>query len=73
MDHWGHSRVEGYGSLRMPIYPGCYTAEVPTWRPALSSACDKLHYFFTGISPQLMDPLYSGASNTAEVKVIKTS
>lgn len=67
IDHWGRSRVEGYGTLSLPFYPGCYTVVVLTWKPVPTSVCDKLQYFFTGISSQLTDPEYLGTSYTNKV------
>ncbi|XP_075627546.1 tectonic-like complex member MKS1 isoform X4 [Balearica regulorum gibbericeps] len=58
LDFWQRYRVEGYGSLVLPVSPGLHTLTIPTWRPVELGTVAELRRFFIGGSPELEDITY---------------
>ncbi|XP_072502924.1 tectonic-like complex member MKS1 isoform X2 [Notamacropus eugenii] len=58
LDFWQRYRVEGYGSIVLPLVPGSHTISVSTWRPVESGTLAELRRFFIGGSLELEDLSY---------------
>ncbi|NXT27594.1 MKS1 protein, partial [Syrrhaptes paradoxus] len=58
LDFWERYRVEGYGSLVLPAFPGLHVLTIPTWRPVELGTVAELRRFFIGGSPELEDITY---------------
>ncbi|XP_068923525.1 tectonic-like complex member MKS1 isoform X2 [Petaurus breviceps papuanus] len=58
LDFWQRYRVEGYGSIVLPLAPGSHTIKASTWRPMESGTLAELRRFFIGGSLELEDMLY---------------
>ncbi|XP_036613949.1 Meckel syndrome type 1 protein isoform X2 [Trichosurus vulpecula] len=58
LDFWQRYRVEGYGSIILPLAPGSHTMTVSTWRPVESGTLAELRRFFIGGSLELEDLSY---------------
>ena len=54
MDDYGRIELSGYGFTHVPVNPGAYSVEVPTWRP-VGSLREEIAAHFLGGTPQLRD------------------
>ncbi|XP_062486427.1 tectonic-like complex member MKS1 isoform X2 [Pezoporus occidentalis] len=64
LDFWQRYRVEGYGSLVLPAFPGVHNFTIPTWRPVELGTVAELRRFFIGGSPELEDITYVRTPST---------
>ncbi|XP_053562294.1 tectonic-like complex member MKS1 [Bombina bombina] len=64
LDFWQRYRVEGYGSIVLPVTPGMHTITVQTWRPLEMGTVSELRRFFIGGSPELEDLTYARIPGT---------
>ncbi|XP_032790948.1 Meckel syndrome type 1 protein [Daphnia magna] len=57
---WNRQKSVGYGFTHIPLTPGCYSIDVPTWRPHVTDTSLQLHDFFLGLAPQIENIKYAG-------------
>lgn len=57
---WNRQKSVGYGFTHIPLTPGCYSINVPTWRPHVTDTSLQLHDFFLGLAPQIENIKYAG-------------
>lgn len=55
-NNFGKNMVIGYGSLHIPTVSGRYTMNIPLFVPETESFISKLSQFFTGLTPEFIDP-----------------
>lgn len=65
-------RTEGYASVPLPVLPGSYKFNIPTWR-ATGSIINSLRRFFTGGTYELEDITYCGIPQGHEGKMLSKS
>eukprot|EP01028_Stygiella_incarcerata_P004248 TRINITY_DN1914_c1_g1_i4.p1 TRINITY_DN1914_c1_g1~~TRINITY_DN1914_c1_g1_i4.p1 ORF type:complete len:177 (-),score=38.30 TRINITY_DN1914_c1_g1_i4:428-958(-) len=53
-DMFGRNDFCGYSLVHVPMKPGTYELECPTWRP-VGTVCEEISAFFLGGVPQLRD------------------
>ncbi|XP_029045086.2 Meckel syndrome type 1 protein-like isoform X1 [Osmia bicornis bicornis] len=72
LDSWSRYRTEGYASVPLPVLPGSYKFNIPTWR-ATGSIINSLRRFFTGGTYELEDITYCGIPQGHEGKMLSKS
>ncbi|KAK1117765.1 hypothetical protein K0M31_015704 [Melipona bicolor] len=72
MEHWFRYRTEGYAMIPLPVLPGLYKFNVPTWRPT-GSIINTLRRFFTGSTYELEDITYCSIPKGYENKMLNKS
>ncbi|OAD52457.1 Meckel syndrome type 1 protein [Eufriesea mexicana] len=72
LDSWFRYRTEGYGVIPLPVLPGSYKFNIPTWRPT-GSIINTLRRFFTGGTYELEDMTYCGIPKGHEDKMLNKS
>ncbi|KOX71627.1 Meckel syndrome type 1 protein [Melipona quadrifasciata] len=72
LDSWFRYRTEGYAMIPLPVLPGLYKFNVPTWRPT-GSIINTLRRFFTGSTYELEDITYCSIPKGYENKMLNKS
>ncbi|XP_043520639.1 Meckel syndrome type 1 protein-like isoform X2 [Frieseomelitta varia] len=72
LDSWFRYRTEGYAMIPLPVLPGLYKFNIPTWRPT-GSIINTLRRFFTGSTYELEDITYCSIPKGYENKMLNKS
>ena len=62
-------RTEGYAAIPLPVLPGLYKFNIPTWRPS-GSIINSLRRFFTGGTYELEDITFCSIPKGHEDKIL---
>ncbi|XP_050474086.1 tectonic-like complex member MKS1 [Bombus huntii] len=72
LDNWFRYRTEGYAVIPLPVLPGSYKFNIPTWRPT-GSIINTLRRFFTGGTYELEDITHCSIPKGHEDKMLNKS
>ncbi|PBC30817.1 Meckel syndrome type [Apis cerana cerana] len=72
LDNWFRYRTEGYAAIPLPVLPGLYKFNIPTWRPS-GSIINSLRRFFTGGTYELEDITFCSIPKGHEDKILNKS
>ena len=73
LDFLGRDVVRGYGSLLVPLTPGCHIMEVQTYTPVATSVFNQAFSWFMGNPPEFFDSKFVCQGDGREVTRVQST